>query len=193
MSMCQVSNLLYVPVPVQQSPEVAVGAVKGEEDEGQSTVPKKKKKKKSKKKPKKSATTSVDCKGQGVTESVLPPGPEIIAAPPLPPVPPTHEHPQSSNSIASPSDEKKKKPPSEPARERKGFWSKLSKEEKKEEDDDTVPRENWGVRMKERTRMYMRQMIGTKGSLQPMRWETFLKVRLYHGSFASIQLTRFRS
>ena len=70
----------------------------------------------------------------------------------------------------------------EPINEKKGFWSKFSKkekEEKKEEEDDVVPRENWTVRMKEQTKMYMRQMIGTKEGLQPMKWENFLKVGLY--------------
>jgi len=69
----------------------------------------------------------------------------------------------------------------EPIKEKKGFWSKFSKREKKEEkeeDDDAVPRENWAVRMKEQTKTYMRQMIGTKEGLQPMKWENFLKVSL---------------
>jgi hypothetical protein len=73
-------------------------------------------------------------------------------------------------------------PALEPINEKKGFWSKFSKkekqDEKKEEDDDTVPRENWAVRMKEQTKTYMRQMIGTKEGLQPMKWDNFLKVRL---------------
>lgn len=74
-------------------------------------------------------------------------------------------------------------PALEPIREKKGFWSKFSKkgekrEEKKEEEEDAVPRENWAMRMKEQTKMYMRQMIGTKDGLQPMKWETFLKVSL---------------
>jgi hypothetical protein len=72
----------------------------------------------------------------------------------------------------------------EPINEKKGFWSKFSKkekkEEKKEDDDDAVPRENWAVRMKEQTKTYMRQMIGTKDGLQPMKWESFLKVGLCH-------------
>jgi hypothetical protein len=74
-------------------------------------------------------------------------------------------------------------PALEPIKEKKGFWSKFSKkekEEKKEEDDDVVPRENWAVRMKEQTKMYVRQMIGTKEGLQPMKWENFLKVGLHH-------------
>ena len=69
-------------------------------------------------------------------------------------------------------------PTLEPIKEKKGFWSKFSRKEKKEEDDDIVPRENWTVRMKEQTKMYMRQMIGTKDGLQPMKWENFLKVGL---------------
>jgi len=77
-------------------------------------------------------------------------------------------------------------PALEPIKEKKGFWSKFSKkEEKKEEkgddEDDVVPRENWTVRMKEQTKMYMRQMIGTKEGLQPMKWESFLKVCSCHG------------
>lgn len=78
-------------------------------------------------------------------------------------------------------------PALEPIKEKKGFWSKFSKkeekkEEKNEEDEDAVPRENWAVRMKEQTKSYMRQMIGTKEGLQPMKWENFLKVGLYHGT-----------
>ena len=71
--------------------------------------------------------------------------------------------------------------------EKKGFWSKFSKKEGKgeerndDDDDDVVPRENWAVRMKEQTKMYMRQMIGTKDGLQSMKWENFLKVGLHHG------------
>lgn len=76
-------------------------------------------------------------------------------------------------------------PTLEPVKEKKGFWSKFSKKEEKkeekEEDDDAVPRENWGVRMKEQTKMYIRQMIGTKDGLQPMKWENFLKVGLHCG------------
>lgn len=67
----------------------------------------------------------------------------------------------------------------EPIKEKKGFWSKFStkeKEEKKEDEDDVVPRENWAVRMKEQTKLYMRQMMGTKDGLQPMKWDNFLKV-----------------
>lgn len=75
------------------------------------------------------------------------------------------------------------RPTLEPIKEKKGFWSKFSKkekgEEKKEEEDDVVPRETWAVRMKEQTKIYMRQMIGTKDGLQPMKWENFLKVGLY--------------
>ena len=78
-------------------------------------------------------------------------------------------------------------PALESIKEKKGFWSKFSKkeekkEEKPEEDDDAVPRENWAVRMREQTKMYMRQMIGTKDGLQPMKWENFLKVSLCHGA-----------
>lgn len=74
-------------------------------------------------------------------------------------------------------------PALEPIKEKKGFWSKFSKKEEKsdeikEEDDDAVPRENWAVRMKDQTKMYMRQMIGTKEGLQPMKWDNFLKVGL---------------
>ena len=77
-------------------------------------------------------------------------------------------------------------PALESIKEKKGFWSKFSKkEEKKEEtndeEEDVVPRENWAVRMKEQTKMYMRQMIGTKEGLQPMKWDNFLKVGLFHG------------
>ena len=77
-------------------------------------------------------------------------------------------------------------PALEPIKEKKGFWSKFSKkeekrEERKDEEEDAVPRENWAVRMKEQTRMYMRQMIGTKEGLQPMKWDNFLKVGLFHG------------
>jgi hypothetical protein len=76
-------------------------------------------------------------------------------------------------------------PALEPIKEKRGFWSKFSKkeekkEEKKEGEDDIVPRENWAVRMKEQTKTYMRQMIGTKDGLQPMKWESFLKVGPYH-------------
>jgi hypothetical protein len=74
-------------------------------------------------------------------------------------------------------------PTLEPIKEKKGFWSKFSRKEKKEEkteEDDVVPRENWAVRMKEQTKTYMRQMIGTKDGLQPMKWEVFLKVGLPH-------------
>lgn len=70
-------------------------------------------------------------------------------------------------------------PTLEPIKEKKGFWSKFSKKEKKEEDDDVTPRESWAVRMKEQTKTYMRQMIGTKDGLKPMKWENFLKVGLY--------------
>lgn len=77
-------------------------------------------------------------------------------------------------------------PALESIKEKKGFWSKFSKKEKekeeKEENDDAIPRENWAVRMKEQTKTYMRQMIGTKDGLQPMKWENFLKVGLYHDS-----------
>jgi len=78
-------------------------------------------------------------------------------------------------------------PALEPIKEKKGFWSKFSKKEEKkeatkeEEEEDVVPRENWAVRMKEQTKMYMRQMIGTKEGLQPMKWDNFLKVGLIHG------------
>ena len=81
----------------------------------------------------------------------------------------------------------------EPIKEKKGFWSKFSKKEKKEEkkqdddDDDVVPRENWTVRMKEQTKTYMRQMIGTKDGLQPMKWENFLKVGLYRDSHSCVR------
>ena len=72
----------------------------------------------------------------------------------------------------------------EPIKEKKGFWSKFSKKvekkEEEEEEEDVVARENWAVRMKEQTKMYMRQMIGTKEGLQPMKWDNFLKVGLYH-------------
>lgn len=71
----------------------------------------------------------------------------------------------------------------EPIKEKKGFWSKFSKKEKqeeKEDEGDTVPRENWAVRMKEQTKTYMRQMIGTKDGLQPMKWDVFLKASLQH-------------
>lgn len=75
-------------------------------------------------------------------------------------------------------------PTLEPIKEKKGFWSKFSKkekkDEKKEEEDDVVPRENWAVRMKEQTKTYMRQMIGTKDGLQPMKWDVFLKASLQH-------------
>ena len=72
----------------------------------------------------------------------------------------------------------------EPIKEKKGFWSKFSKkeekrEEKEEDGDDGVPRENWAIRMKEQTKTYMRQMIGTKDGLQPMKWDNFLKVSLH--------------
>ena len=71
-------------------------------------------------------------------------------------------------------------PALESINEKKGFWSKFSKkddkDEKTEEDEDVVPRGNWAVRMKEQTKLYMRQMIGTKDGLQPMKWENFLKV-----------------
>ena len=71
-------------------------------------------------------------------------------------------------------------PALEPIKEKKGFWSKFSKKEKndeeREEDNGAVPRENWAVRMKDQTKLYMRQMIGTKDGLQPMKWENFLKV-----------------
>ena len=77
-------------------------------------------------------------------------------------------------------------PALEPIKEKKGFWSKFSKrenaEEKKEDEDYAVPRENWAVRMKEQTKTYVRQMIGTKEGLKPMKWDNFLKVGLYHGA-----------
>ena len=80
-------------------------------------------------------------------------------------------------------------PALEPIKEKKGFWSKFSSKEKKEEkkdgDDDVVPRENWAVRMKEQTKFYMRQMIGTKEGLQPMKWENFLRVGLRYNPFVS--------
>ena len=74
----------------------------------------------------------------------------------------------------------------EPIKEKKGFWSKFSKkeektEETKDEEEDVVPRENWAVRMKEQTKTYMRQMIGTKEGLKPMKWDNFLKVGFFHG------------
>ena len=74
-------------------------------------------------------------------------------------------------------------PALEPIKEKKGFWSKFSKKEKqgderREQDDEVVPRENWTVRMKEQTKLYVRQMIGTKDGLQPMKWENFLRVGL---------------
>jgi len=67
-------------------------------------------------------------------------------------------------------------PALESIKEKKGFWSKFAKKDKKEEEDDVVPRENWAVRMKEQTKTYMRQMIGTKDGLQPMKWDVFLKI-----------------
>jgi len=74
----------------------------------------------------------------------------------------------------------------EPIKEKKGFWSKFTtkekREEKKEEEDDAVPRENWAVRMREQTKIYVRQMIGTKDGLQPMKWDNFLKVGPYRGT-----------
>ena len=78
-------------------------------------------------------------------------------------------------------------PALEPIKEKKGFWSKFSKkeekkEEKTEEEDDAIPRENWAIRMREQTKLYMRQMIGTKDGLQPMKWDNFLKVGLYRGA-----------
>lgn len=72
----------------------------------------------------------------------------------------------------------------EPIKEKKGFWSKFSKKEKEseghEKEDDAVPRENWAIRMKEQTKKYVLQMIGTKDGVQPMKWDNFLKVGLRH-------------
>jgi hypothetical protein len=83
-------------------------------------------------------------------------------------------------------------PALEPIMEKKGFWSKFSKKdenhEKKGEDDDAVPRGNWAIRMKEQTKLYMRQMIGTKDGLQPMKWDSFLKVGP-HNTYVCIHIT----
>jgi len=77
-------------------------------------------------------------------------------------------------------------PAPEAIKGKKGFWSGLSKKEEKkqetkDEEEDVVPRGDWVVRMKEKSKMLLQQMIGTKEGTQPMKWDNFLKVGLFHG------------